>query len=298
VDKYNILVVDDQVNNLDALERLLKPEYNIFSATSGEDALAIMEQNDVALIIADQRMPGMSGAELLEMVSKKHPATIRLILTEYIDVKSLLNDVNPVSAHGFLAKPWESQAVTFTVRKWIEAHEALDKLGGLEEKAGQSDNLQRQLEEARDTITELTRQFEQSQRVADDYHQVPWWRRWSKRRGEDRKSDEDKTKEQLIAELVELRKENAELHKEVGDFEAAEIDFVRRVRIGEVLVDMGCLTSSQLQRTVQKQRESDILRHKRLGDIMIQQGLITMEERDDALAEQYRRRDSEGGEKQ
>ena len=92
-------------------------------------------------------------------------------------------------------------------------------------------------------------------------------------------NDEDKTKEQLIAELVELRREMAE-------FEASEIDFMRGARIGEILIAMGCITASQLQRVLQKQKEADILRHKRLGEIMIASGLITGEELHSALKEQ------------
>jgi len=91
--------------------------------------------------------------------------------------------------------------------------------------------------------------------------------------------DENKTREQLIDELAGLR-------KEIAEFEESELDYMRGVRIGEVLVQMGCITASQLQRALQRQKEEDILRHKRLGEIMVEQGLITMEERDSALAKQ------------
>lgn len=94
--------------------------------------------------------------------------------------------------------------------------------------------------------------------------------------------DEDKTKEQLIAELVGSR-------REIADFETSEVDYMRGARIGEILIEMGYLTFSQLHRTLKKQKESDILRHKRLGEIMIEQSLITIEERDTALVEQQRR---------
>jgi hypothetical protein len=106
---------------------------------------------------------------------------------------------------------------------------------------------------------------------------------------EDRVEDEGKTKGQLIVELVELRRRVAEMGKEIDEFEESEIDYMRGVRIGEILIGMGYLTFSQLHRTLRKQKESDILRHKRLGEIMVEQGLITVEERDSALEEQRKR---------
>jgi len=94
--------------------------------------------------------------------------------------------------------------------------------------------------------------------------------------------DEDKTKEQLIEELTELR-------RRVADFEASEMDFMRGVRIGEILVEARCITISQLHRALQRQKEEDMLKDKRLGEILLESGLITKEERDIALAEQQRR---------
>lgn len=184
MDLYNILVVDDEMSNVNALQRVLKPEYNVFSAINGEDALAIMEQNDIALVIADHRMPGMTGAELLEKTLQKYPNTMRIILTAYMDEKLLLDAINRVQAHAFLTKPWESEQVEFTVKKWIEMHEIIEKLA---EKAGQSENLQRQLEEAnkaaeeaKQQVAQLTRQLEQTQQQLE-YHQSSRWRRRSRK---------------------------------------------------------------------------------------------------------------------
>jgi|GEM_PF-2126332 len=87
--------------------------------------------------------------------------------------------------------------------------------------------------------------------------------------------DEGKTREQLIAELVELRREIAGSAREGG--------------IGEMLMEMGYITSSQLQRAIQKQKESDVLKHRRLAEALLGLGFITREEKNKALAEQRRR---------
>jgi len=190
VDLYNILVVDDEVSNLNALQRALRHEYNVLSATNGEDALAIMEQNDVALIIADHRMPGMTGVELLEKALQEYPNTIRIILTSYTDEKLLMEAINAVHAHGFLPKPWEPEEITSIVGRWIASF-----LRDQQEKDREIENLQTQLEEAHKALAEtrerhdtmmmqLTRKLQQSHRELQqsqrllEHYQSPWWRRW------------------------------------------------------------------------------------------------------------------------
>jgi len=124
MDIYNILVVDDEVSNLNALQRALRHEYNVFTATNGEDALSVMEKNNIALIMADYRMPGITGIELLEKARQKHPDTIRVILTAYTDKELLMDAINAAHVHGYLVKPWEPEEVKSTIKKGIEAYEA------------------------------------------------------------------------------------------------------------------------------------------------------------------------------
>jgi len=185
---YNILLVDDEVNVLDVLEKLLGMEYNVFTATRGEHALSIMEQNDIALILADHRMPGMTGSELLEKVRQEYPSTIRLIASGFVDQRMLMNAINNVNAHGVISKPWVFEELQFTIRRWIDYYE---KSRELEEKAKQMESLQRQLEEVNKTlaqsnehhnviVTQLMKQVESQQKLLE-YYQSPWWKRWSRK---------------------------------------------------------------------------------------------------------------------
>lgn len=171
--KHNILIVDDEPVVLDALGELLGGEYNVFTATNGEDALSIMDQKNIALIIADHRMPGMTGSKLLESVLQKHPNIIRMIISGFIDQNMLMSAINKIHAHGVLIKPWRNEEVRFTVERWIEQYE---KLRTVETKVNQSDELQRKLEEANQKIKELTQQLEQSQRLLKN-QKKPWYRR-------------------------------------------------------------------------------------------------------------------------
>lgn len=101
--------------------------------------------------------------------------------------------------------------------------------------------------------------------------------------------DRDKTKEQLIEELAELRRRVAAL--EASEAECRQPEEKRPAQIGEILVEMGYLTKLQLERRLQKQKEAELLgeRRKRLGQIVVETGLITSEQLHIALAEQLRR---------
>ena len=123
MDPYNILIVDDETGNLNALERTFRREYNVFSATNGEDALSIIEQNDIALIVSDHCMPGMSGVEFLEKTRQKYPNIIRIILTAYTDEEMLAEAINKGHVYSFISKPWDPMYIKALVRKAIETRE-------------------------------------------------------------------------------------------------------------------------------------------------------------------------------
>ena len=126
MDQYNVLLVDDELHALRALVRTLRQEYNVFATTSGEDALVTMEQHEIALIITDQRMPGMTGIELLTKVRQKYPNTTRIILTAYsvTDKNLLIDAINKGQVYRYLTKPWEPEEIRDVVREGIELHEA------------------------------------------------------------------------------------------------------------------------------------------------------------------------------
>jgi len=115
---YTILVVDDERASLRMLERLLRKEYRVLTAASGEEALDVLRQEpgDVALIITDQRMPGMSGTDLLRATLETHTDTTRIILTGYSEMEALVDAVNTSHIYKFLSKPWEPADLRVVVR--------------------------------------------------------------------------------------------------------------------------------------------------------------------------------------
>lgn len=120
---YKIMIVDDEPANVRLLERLFRRDYQVVCAASGEEALRLLGQHDVALIITDQRMPGMSGIELLQLTVALRPHMVRIILTGYTDVSSLVEAINCGHVYKFMTKPWDNTALRLTVERALEHYE-------------------------------------------------------------------------------------------------------------------------------------------------------------------------------
>ena len=120
---YGILIVDDEPAILESLELTLGSDYRVFTATRGEDGLGILEREDVALIISDQVLPGVSGVEFLEKAIERNPSAIRMLLTGYADIGSLVRGINEGRIYRYIQKPWEPDEVRLNVKRALEAYE-------------------------------------------------------------------------------------------------------------------------------------------------------------------------------
>ena len=100
-----LLVVDDDEANLDMVERVLRTECTVFRAQSGQAALEVFRANPIEVVIADQRMPGMTGTEFLIETIRINPDTIRILLSAYTDAAALTEAINAAKVHHFLSKP-------------------------------------------------------------------------------------------------------------------------------------------------------------------------------------------------
>ena len=129
---YKILVVDDEPANLRSLSRLFREEFEVFTATSGAEALELLKQHDVAVLITDQRMPGMTGIELLKNTVSIRPRMVRIILTGYTDVDALVEAINCGQVYRYVAKPWSNDDLRLTVRRALENYETNKKSYELE----------------------------------------------------------------------------------------------------------------------------------------------------------------------
>jgi response regulator RpfG family c-di-GMP phosphodiesterase len=128
---YKILIVDDEPANLRLMERLFRRDYQVLTALSGREALDLLKQHDIALIISDQRMPGMTGIEFLKSAAETRPQTVRIILTGYTDVNALVEAINSGVVYKYVTKPWLNEDLQQTVKRGLETYEAGKRLHNL-----------------------------------------------------------------------------------------------------------------------------------------------------------------------
>ncbi len=120
--KHELLFVDDEVANLQKLQRTFMDQYVVHLAHSGEEALQILRQAPIDAIITDQKMPNMTGIEFLEASQKEYPNLVRIVLTGFTEVDDLIAAINTGKVHKYITKPWEPDELRRAVQ------EALDKM--------------------------------------------------------------------------------------------------------------------------------------------------------------------------
>jgi DNA-binding NtrC family response regulator len=113
--QHTVLCVDDEPFVVASLARLLRHDYNVLTATSGEEALRILTQQRVDVLVSDQRMPGMKGVDLLRRVKDTYPATMRILLTGYADLNAIVDSVNEGEVFRYITKPWKNEVLRYTV---------------------------------------------------------------------------------------------------------------------------------------------------------------------------------------
>ena len=119
-----LLLVDDEENILRSLVRLLRSEnYRILTASSGSEALDILASNEVHVILSDQRMPNMTGSEMLSHAKDLYPETVRMVLSGYTDLASVTDAINRGHIYKFLTKPWDDDLLRTNIREAFERHE-------------------------------------------------------------------------------------------------------------------------------------------------------------------------------
>jgi signal transduction histidine kinase len=118
-----VLYVDDDRANLIAFRAMAEPLYEIITARSGDEALRILsERHDIAVLIADQRMPGLSGIDVCERVQSSHPDTVRMLVTAYSDLSAALAAINRGHVSRYLHKPWNSDELLAILSDAVERY--------------------------------------------------------------------------------------------------------------------------------------------------------------------------------
>ena len=117
-----LLLVDDEEHVLTLIRQLFRGELPVLTARSGEEALALVAAHRIGVVVADQRMTGMSGTDLLARIADAQPHAVRILLTAYTDTTNLLEAINAGRVYHFVAKPWDNQELAMVIRRAMETH--------------------------------------------------------------------------------------------------------------------------------------------------------------------------------
>lgn len=123
-----MLFVDDEPNNLLAFKASFRRMYEVFTANSAAEGLAILQQNSVHVIIADQRMPQATGVEFFDVVRTAHPDPIRILLTGYTDVEAIIDAINKGQIFRYIKKPWDDLELQTTIQNAFEVYNTRKEL--------------------------------------------------------------------------------------------------------------------------------------------------------------------------
>ncbi len=133
-DKISILYVDDEENNLISFKATFRLKYKVYTAISGTDAINILENNLIHVIITDQRMPNMTGVEFLEKIIEKFPDPIRILLTGFTDMNAVVDAINKGKIFHYLTKPWNEEELDKTIERAFDIYMEKEKIKQMNEK--------------------------------------------------------------------------------------------------------------------------------------------------------------------
>lgn len=123
--EHNLLVIDDEVEITKSLFRQFRKKYNVFIANSAEEALPILEREDIQVVLSDQRMPGMSGITFFSSIKDKYPDALKMILTGYSDIDAVVEAINGGQVFRYLTKPWNPVELNLAIEEAFERHELI-----------------------------------------------------------------------------------------------------------------------------------------------------------------------------
>jgi DNA-binding NtrC family response regulator len=147
--KHTLLVVDDEADVCDSVHDLLRREFKVLKARSAAEGYKLMEDNEVHIIMTDQRMPQVTGVELLSKIRVGHPRAVRMLFTGYADLDSIIQAINQGHIFQFLKKPWQPEELETAVR------EAAREYDRLVEQAEAMEQMQHEIAQLRHRVAAL-----------------------------------------------------------------------------------------------------------------------------------------------
>ena len=123
--KHCLLVVDDEPDVCDSVHDLLRHEFRVLKAKSAAEGCKLLQENEVHIIMTDQRMPQTTGVEMLTKIRARHPRAVRLLFTGYADLDAVIAAINQGHVYHFLKKPWQPEELEIAVRSAAAEYDRL-----------------------------------------------------------------------------------------------------------------------------------------------------------------------------
>ena len=146
--RHTILYVDDEVHNLTVFEVAFQDDYDVRIAGSAREAMEILRDHEVHLVVADQRMPEMTGVQFLEIVVEEYPDIVRMILTGYTDIDAIIQAINAGRVYQYATKPWEEEQLKVVIDRALESWDLRRRNEGLLEELRRRSSREAELREA------------------------------------------------------------------------------------------------------------------------------------------------------
>jgi response regulator RpfG family c-di-GMP phosphodiesterase len=124
--KYCLLIVDDEPHVCDSVHDLLRREFRVLKANSAEEGYRLMQQEEVHIVMSDQRMPQISGVELLTKLKARYPQAIRMLFTGFADLDSVITAINQGHIFRFVRRPWQPEELLMAVRQAATEYDRLE----------------------------------------------------------------------------------------------------------------------------------------------------------------------------
>jgi DNA-binding NtrC family response regulator len=147
--KHCLLVVDDEPDVCDSVHDLLRREFRVLKANSAEEGFKVMREEEVHIIMTDQRMPRITGVELLTRIKARNPMAVRMLFTGYADFESIVAAINQGHVYQFLRKPWQPEELQDAVRQAAIEYDRLVNQGE------ESDRLREEISDLRKRVHAL-----------------------------------------------------------------------------------------------------------------------------------------------
>ena len=123
--EYNLLIIDDEVEITKSIVRQFRKKYKVFSATSAKEGLAIMEKEHIQVVLADQRMPEMTGVNFFNLIKAKYPDALKLLLTGYSDIEAVIGAINDGQVFRYITKPWNQNELETIIKEAFDKYELI-----------------------------------------------------------------------------------------------------------------------------------------------------------------------------